>query len=267
LFSGRIMAESFSEAQWTQFPEWPRGPARIEGEDVVLLEDRAQFYYIHEPDDLLSDLAGLWSEKMPRTRLERAVLSFVRRHGLLWHGREDVGRGECRESLREWLEASWNIREIAIFHQRLMKAVEANSTAPLKTLETAADWEKCFTNPPRNERDYLAQASTYLTELVNQGMRGSERRIAAACAFTVSEQDSTPLDEPGVFFFEDRPPTLEAAAYTHFAHLIVACVELLECSGCGRPFLPQSGKQKYCTESCASTSRWRRWKEKQANPT
>jgi hypothetical protein len=249
-----------------QFPVWPRGTARIDGEDIVLSKDRAQLYYIHEPDDLLSDLAGLWGEKGSRTRVDRAVLSFVRRHGLLWHGREHVGTGECRESLRTWMQASLKIRESIIFHQRLMKATDANSTEPLRSLETIADWQSFFTNRPESDWEYLAQASVWLAEMVNSGMRGSERRIAAACALTQSEHDSTPLGDPGVFVFDVWPPTLEAAAYTHFANLIEARVEMLECQGCGRPFRPQSGKQKYCTESCASTSRWRRWKEKQASP-
>ena len=32
----------------------------------------------------------------------------------------------------------------------------------------------------------------------------------------------------------------------------------LKNAGCGRMFIPELGKQKHCTKSCARTSRWRR---------
>ena len=70
---------------------------------------------------------------------------------------------------------------------------------------------------------------------------------------------------PGEFVFGHQPPNLHKALYTNLATMIAQRAELKECPGCGRLFHPESGKQKYCTKSCASTSRWRRWKEQQSS--
>ena len=222
-------------------------------------------YDIREPEDLLSDLLGLWGTQKSRLKLEREVLDFVLRHGLLWHGPEQVGSGDCREPLKKVLESSLKIGEAALLHARLREAVESGSTAPLKNFQPVVNWED-FLEKASDDNEYLSQASAWLAELVNLGMRGSQRLTTAACTLTQSESDRSPVAGPGVFVFMVGPPTLEAAAYVHFANNIEAQIEMNECIGCGRPFQPKSGKQKYCSESCANTNRWRRWKEKQTNP-
>ena len=73
------------------------------------------------------------------------------------------------------------------------------------------------------------------------------------------------FSSPDRFLLSINPPNLLSLAYVRFAHAIVDRVPMVECPGCGRTFIPKSGKQKYCTKSCASTSRWRRWKEKQTD--
>ena len=58
---------------------------RIVGDEVVLDEDRAETYGIHErtKDAIFLELAELAGG---RNQLDtRAVSSFVRRNGLLWH--------------------------------------------------------------------------------------------------------------------------------------------------------------------------------------
>ena len=40
---------------------------------------------------------------------------------------------------------------------------------------------------------------------------------------------------------------------TELAYLVGTRAEIEICPGCGRFFSPESGKQKYCTTSCAST--------------
>jgi hypothetical protein len=70
-------------------------------------------------------------------------------------------------------------------------------------------------------------------------------------------------DQPGKFALQLAPQNLVGAAYANYASLISERREIKECRGCGRMFSPESGKQKYCTKSCASTSRWHRWKERQ----
>jgi hypothetical protein len=55
------------------------------------------------------------------------------------------------------------------------------------------------------------------------------------------------------------------AAYANYASVIAKRQEIKECPGCGRMVFPESGRQKYCTKSCASTGRWCRWKALQSD--
>jgi hypothetical protein len=260
------VAGSFSAVGWRQYPRWVRGEARIVDQDVVLLgEHSTRTYYINEPDDLLPNLAGLYSLRGSPSKLNREVVRFVRRHGLLWHGPADVGTGQCREPLRAWLVASGKLAEAAAIYVRLMAAVVSGDATPLRDLVTIVDWASRFNREPQNDEEYLEQATVWVAELVSAGLRGCEHVVSAACGFRDPQGDGAPIGAPGVFLGDVHPPTLEAAAYLHLSDLMLSQVKLAECPGCGRPFNPRSGKQKYCTEACANTSRWRRWKEKQAS--
>jgi len=264
----RVVAGTHPGVGWRQYSWWVRGPARIEGEHVVLDEERAETYYIHQPADLLPDLAGLWGMlHEPHSKRDREVLRFVRRHGLLWHGREQVGSGECREPLQDMLAASGKIREAALLYEALIEAMKIGSIEPLRTVKTTAfRLERLFEESPPSDWYYLAGASMWVANLVNEGLKGSQHLMTAACGLAGPEGGGEPLGTPGVFLSDVRAATLEAAAYIHLSDLMVSQAKLVECPGCGNPFPPRSGKQKYCSESCASTSRWRRYKQKHANP-
>ncbi len=89
-------------------------------------------------------------------------------------------------------------------------------------------------------------------------MQGTATGLVSTCRLDVSPKG------PTKFLLSQLPPNLVAAAYSAFAFHIANKAPVLECPGCGRLFVPKSGKQKYHSESCASTSRWRRWSEKRA---
>jgi hypothetical protein len=109
-----------------------------------------------------------------------------------------------------------------------------------------------------NDEDYLKQVSMGLAGLINNHVAQYPTVLIPGYSF----EERAPLDE---FVFGHQPSDLHAALYTNFATMIAHKAELKECVGCGRIFHPESGKQKYCTKSCASTSRWRRWKEQQSS--
>jgi hypothetical protein len=269
--SWRVVAGTRNGVGWRQHSWWVRGPAQIVGEEVVLDEDRAETYYIHEPDDLLPDLAGLWGMMNdPRPKLDREILRFVARHGLLWHGPGQIGSGECRESLRDIFIASGAIRDAALLYEALMEAIKEGSIEPIRVAKTTAFrlelLEEGLEEPLQSDWQRLALTSMWIADIVNQGLRGSQHLMTAACGLADPEIHRKPLGDPGVFLSDVRAETLEAAAYIHLSDLMTGNVKLAECPGCGRPFSPRSGKQKYCTESCASTTRWRRYKEKHASP-
>ena len=81
---------------------WAKGRARVENGEIVLDKDRAEEYEFRRPEDserMAFDLAALVQHKGD----EREAKSFAGRHGLLWHGGEDLeSSGECRESLGDW---------------------------------------------------------------------------------------------------------------------------------------------------------------------
>ena len=248
-------------AQWRQYPFWARGPARIVGDpvdgEIVLDEGRAEPYYMDKKDlsfefaRLAFDLNGLDT---------RDVVAFVRRYGLLWHGAKDLDTGECRESLMEFWYESRVLAVLMQLYADLREALRSSSTDKLRT--TMQEVLKIFEAAPLEEDDQtlMDQASVYLAEFVTMKLEG--------CSFGLTSSiqlDGKPRG-PDVFLVTHRPPNLLAAAYVHFAQTIASRAPMEECPGCGRMFVQESGKQKYCTPSCASTSRWRRWKERQDVP-
>ena len=69
------------------------------------------------------------------------------------------------------------------------------------------------------------------------------------------------VNEPGDIRLAYSTLNLISAAYADLAALVVTKAEFKECSGCGRAFLPGSGKQKYHNPRCATRSRQRRGKQ------
>src|SRR3712207_6565140 len=109
-----------------------RGPARIADGEVILDDDRAEIYGIHEraDDHIFIELAELAAG--PGKLDPRDVVSFVRRNGLLWHGAESIGTGECREPLTEWWNESWIMRSLLQVYVGLKHSLKVGSASPLR---------------------------------------------------------------------------------------------------------------------------------------
>lgn len=243
-----------------QFPQWVKGPARIEGDEIVLDEERAEPYYIHGPENLFTDLASLVPSR-PDFRSQDAV-RFVRHHGLLWHGPEAVGRGDVREALNDWWQAGARLSILIRLYQRLLEGVRTGSAEPIRSL--GYRFPRITGSEQWGDDEYgLMMASGMLAGFINDRLANCSHAIAAGCGF--QGEDGEPLADPGVFFYDVQPPNLESAAYAHLAGLMVVRAEIKECPGCGRPFTPTSGKQKYHSTSCGSTTRGRRFREKQSD--
>ena len=233
--------------EWVHFPGWIRGPARVENGEIVLDEGRAQRYALRDVDEVVFELAGL--------RDTDAVRTFVQRYGLLFHGQNSCGTGKCRESLDTWQQV---VREVNItigLYRALREAAKTGSASPVRSFLEGRRWGGLPL--PENDEDYLKQNSSVLAAMISNHL--------SRCSTTLIP--AFPLDkntDPGKFVFSLRPRDLLAAAYVSFATLVAQRAELRECLGCGRLFHPESGKQKYHDAACASTSRWRRWKDRQA---
>ena len=228
-----------------QHPEWVRGAAYTEGNEVILDESRAQRYFLHEPEQtekMAFDLAAMAFHRSGRDP-QRAV-AFVRRYGLLWHGMNELGSGGCRESLEDWWHEAEKLSTVLLTSVRLGEAMREDSAAPvrkyLETLGIGFD----------TDETYLMAATTIVARLINQGMRDTKWGMSVI--------------EPGELRLTHYPPNLVSAAYANLGALISKRVEFKECPGCGRVFLPGSGKQKYHDEDCATRTRQRRWKRKKS---
>jgi hypothetical protein len=232
---------------WVGFPEWVRGPSRVVDGEIILDEDRAEHYTPDNLDRAIFDLAGVSHYQ--------DVRAFVRRYGLLWHGPNSLGTGECRESVSEWQEATYEANVILLLYMKLWEAERIGSADPLRSLNMT--WQGM--PETSTDEDYLKQISTGLAGLINNHVAQYPMVLIPAFRF----EEKAP---PGEFDFGREPPNLQKALYTNLATMIGQRAELKECVGCGRLFHPESGKQKYCTKSCASTSRWRRWKEQLERP-
>jgi uncharacterized protein YciU (UPF0263 family) len=249
------MAEFTGLPMLAQYPQWVRGPARIVEDEVVLDGERAERYYLHDNEnELMFDFAALAADFEDLD--ERDVLAFVRRYGLLRHGAEDLDAGECRESLVDILVEAAFFAELLDLYTRLKKSIRAGSTALLRTgpIDVSAS---LGLGPTDDDSILMARASILLGEQITKALAGCSHGVVSAAVGFLDRS-------PDRFMLSIVPPDLLSLVYTRFAQILVERVPMAECPGCGRSFVPKSGKQKYCASSCASTSRWRRWKEGQA---
>ena len=245
-----------SEIAWlpvlAQYPQWARGPAHIVEDQVVLEESRAEPYYIHEADNELMFAFARLAADLDNLD-ERDVLAFVRRYGLLRHGAEDLSSGKFSEPLAEvWAEARV-FAEFLELYVKLRDSVRTGSSEPLRTAKI--DFSRYFGHKAADGETLMAQAGVFLAEQVTEALEGCTHGVVPA-ALGVSSSN------PDRFLLSINPPNLLSLAYVRFAQVIVDRAPMVECPGCGGTFIPESGKQKYCTKSCASTSRWRRWKDR-----
>ncbi|MEJ7814784.1 MAG: hypothetical protein WKF53_06365 [Rubrobacter sp.] len=262
------MGGSISVTQ-RRFPYWARGPARIVGEEIVLDEDRAELYTLSNALSVEFAIEDL-DEEYPRS-----AVAFARRYGLLWHGAEYLGTGECRERLSDWWDVANELHFVLTLYRSVQEAVRTGSVEPIRSLEidwTAVDLSALMVEGssrlgwPEEEPDtteeytdelYLADVCQILATFVNLGLED-----CGVGLLSLSSPD-TEYSQPGKFLLGVAPQNLVSAAYASYATVIAKRQEIEQCPGCGRMFSPESGRQKYCTKSCASTSRWRRWKKRQ----
>ena len=230
-----------------------RGPAQITEDEVILDEDRAEVYGIHEraDDHVFTELAELAGD---RKFDPRDVASFVRRNGLLWHGAESIGTGKCHESLRKWRIESVHMRILLQTYVGLLTAITQGSTSHLREVLERYPELSGLAPLDAEDRQLLEETSANLAETITTKLEGCELGISSTVYLDTQRRG------PGIFHLLQKPPHLLSACYAHLAQVMVDREPVRECPACGRVFVPRSGKQKYCRESCASTNRWRRWK-------
>src|SRR5215203_2551815 len=176
-----------------QHPEWVRGPAFIEGSEIVLDESRAERYLLHEREQVEMmgfDLAALAFPR-PGRDPEQAV-AFVRRYGLLWHGPNQLGSGRCRESLADWWHEAEKLSTLLITSVRLGEAIREGSATPVRR-----HLESQLLHFATDEA-YLMPATKIAAGSISQGMQDTRWEMSVI--------------EPGELRLTQYPPDLVSAA-------------------------------------------------------
>jgi hypothetical protein len=223
----------------------------MENGELVLDESRAETYWMYESEQaeqMAFDLAAMALHRSGRD--PRQAVAFVRRYGLLWHGPDKLGSGECRESLDDWWLAAEPLFSVLSVSAALGEAMRDDSAAPVERFFARVgglpfDFE--------SDEQYIMAATTIAARLINQGLQNGHWGMVTTA-------------RPGELKLAYLPSNLVDAAYANLASLIATRAEFKECPGCGRMFAPASGKQKYHSPQCATRSRQRRWKRENPGP-
>jgi hypothetical protein len=249
----------------------------VVGEEIVLDEDKAELYNIQATTDVEFAL-----ERLDEDDPESAV-AFAERYGLLWHGAGELGTGECRERLDDWWRVSREMFVVINLYRALRRAVQLGSTWPIGAADfdyesikwphdglLSSGWPRevadtvegqvrlAKTGEWEGEEQVLSNFCMLLAELINAGLKGCGGGLLSLTSpYPKSSQ-------PGAFRFDAAPPNVEVRAYANLATTFAKGAEIKKCPGCRRLFTADSVRQEYHNESCASTSRWRRWKERQS---
>lgn len=234
---------------------WAKGPAKVEGGEIVLDRDRAESYEFLSPqasENMAFELAALpwhrWDEK--------EVVRFVRRYGLLSHSADDLERGENRESLEDWRREATALHFVGAFYQNLMESKASGSAKKIQGFLRQFGYGFRLLKPEDVDFDqaYMVEASIMLANLINAGLHG--RRTKQRCVWGLNALG------PGEFRLTQHPPDLVSRAYSAFAALIATRAETRFCVVCGKQFRPTSRQGPCCSTTCTNTARSRRYREK-----
>ena len=249
-----------SEFPLNQHPYWVAGHSHIEGDNIILDKESAEEYSIVHSERrpaLLADLANL------RGCEPRDVVGFVGRHGLLWHGPEELRGGTCLELLSDWRHEVYHLRLTIHFWLLLKLAQETGTAQPVRNFLRRLrepDIDHFYAPIPDNDEDCLETVSLLLAERITDGMKGCSWTLVAECTLA---REGVPEVGATDFAFGEDPPSLVAAAYVQVATRIANKVAFCECEGCGTLFTPGHSSQKFCNPRCNARMRKARQRAKE----
>jgi hypothetical protein len=250
-------------------PVWARGRARVENGQIILDEARAEEYGFENPEAserMAFDLAAL-SRHQGDENLgdEKQVVSFVRRYGLLWHGADDLGSGECRESVQDWWVETGRLNFVGFFYQTLMESNRGGSAKPIQELIRRSGGIGFPSLSPSSkdfDQAYIWAASLILRDMINDGLNAGPNEIPPSRTGKQRCWWGLATVGPGEFRLAQYPPDLLSRAYAAFSVLIGNRVETRSCRVCGKLFRPKTRRSVACEEH-VDTYRSQRWRAKQ----
>lgn len=254
-------------------PTWVRGPAFADGGEIVLPARGTEEYVAFEPGhslQLLSDLVrlpGLGEVCRAGKRRDikitnpRLAEDFAGNHGLLWHGPKQAVGIECRESLKDWFFAGFELGRSATLSATIKQCEEGSAEPVRQLLRGDRDAGLFHRFPlPDDDNDLLEYASIQLAESITRGMAECTTTLGAMCAFL---EDGAKVGSAGDFRFVNEPNSLVGAAYYELAHLISRKVWVINCGECGEMFIPDDARQRY-HKKCGARKRQRERRARRA---
>jgi hypothetical protein len=245
-------------------PAWAKGPARIENGEIALDEERAEVYKFKTPEDserMAFDLAALSRQGST----ESDAVGFAGRYGLLWHGADDLGSGECREPLQEWWIEAGRLNFVGALYQAIVDSKRDGSEKPVQSLlrrSAAIGFPSLRSESEGYVQSYIAGASVILQDIVNDGLYAGPNEILPSRTGKRRCWWGLAAVGPGEFRLAQYPPDLLSRAYSAFAAVIANNVATRSCKVCGKLFRPKTRRSVACDEH-VDTYRSRRWREDQ----
>lgn len=249
-------------------PTWVRGPAFVDGDEIGLIEKESETYQAFTPDHcehLLSDIAQLANPTRdaadPLRIVGKRASGFAEEHGLLWHGPNQDGSTERRESLAEWFIAGAELQISVALCISLRQSLKEGSAELVRRYLRASRDVGFFRRLvfPDDDDALLEFASIQLSERITRGMERCTPTLLAGCSLISGEGEK--VGRAGDFFFGNDPGSLVGAANYALASLISRKEAFLNCEGCGRMFRPEHGSQRFCCPACNERHRKRRQRE------
>lgn len=249
---------------------WWRGPARLDGDDVIVDYGRGSTY---EP---LSDKTiGL---ELTRVRTPEDATAFAKRFGLLRSGLEniDVLPGvpthllpPGRAPVSEFIESADRLRSIASVVRDVRHANDGDAAAMarLRARFVVAKKKPKLLQPVRywdptedqivdtDDRTVLIHASSWSGWQLSIGLKDCR-------SFIFDRAERGEAVPPGLLRVGILPRFLLDVCYVTMAFALADKEPVDVCPECERAFVIEDARQKFCDPKCASRARYRKFQQR-----
>lgn len=234
-------------------PLWLRGPAVIVDGLIKLDTARAVEYQPMAEREILLDLAAVKDES--------SALAFVQRFGLLHCA---PGTPAPRERLATMLDEARRAACVVLLYVAVNRATHGDDDEAAQGLtdlrgQLAPLLRAAFEQPAGSDDERLAQATKLVARMVSDGLADVRSAVTAALEWDIDGE--TP--GPGDFRFVPRPADLLGYAYHQLAMAIVNRAPMRNCEECARAFVIADRRQRFCSPTCATRVRSRRFQARQ----
>lgn len=257
---------------------WFRGPAKRESDLIVLDGARAEWY---EP--MLEPRVGI---ELSRVRSPDDAVAFATRFGLLNQPRGILPGETCpavvRQSFADFERAAENLRRILRIVHDVRAATRGDgdalarvrldfpptdpdadlrfTTATGVEIIKARDFYRVFPHPElfaTDDRTILLRASAWAASLLSNGLVSARPYV-----FDPAQLFPTSRVAPGELRIGIIGESLLEFCYLTIAQTLTS-EPLAVCGECGRVFVVDDKRQKFCEPACAGRARLRRFKNNQ----